>query len=388
MALSQSRRLCYNRRMENVLALLPAPARLYGSALDGIRRRLGPRVQLQTVDYPLDDQTLNQLLDFWHPDGCIVFAAEGFGFSPRTFGKIPAVYLDRTPKTGGSFLDVAQDYAENGRTAVRELLQPDISDYAFVGYKEPTAWSQARGEAFAKSIRLQGRSCHVFSESASGERTQQLEDWLLDLPKPVGIFAANDQTAKEVHALCTRNGLRIPDDVSLLGIDNIADLCESVTPKISSILTDFEQGGWLCADLLTERLAKPRLRKAVRLYPTLGVVRRASTRIGSGLDPKVAFAVNVIRARACEGLTVEDVAEEMGCSRRMAELKFRQATRRTIKDFITETRLERAKVLVRDRSLTVRDIAASCGYGTENAFRIAFAKAFRTSPNACRSAGT
>ena len=380
--------LCYNRDMDVVLALLPAPAHLYGSALNGIRRRLGPRIQLQTVDYPVSDRTLKELLSFWHPDGCIAFAAEGFAFSPRAFGKTPVVYLDRTPRTKGNFLDVVQDYAESGRTAARELLQPEIADYAFVGYKNPTAWSQMRGDAFAKAIRLQGRFCHLFPTTAGGDRTRKLETWLRNLPKPVGLFAANDRTAHEVHSLCTRNGIRIPDDVSILGIDDIASICESVTPKISSILSDFEQSGWMCADLLMKRLTNPRLRKAVRSYPSLGVVRRASTGLRSGYDSRVLFAVNVIRARACEGLTVDDIAAEMGCSRRMAELKFRQATGRTIKDLITEVRLSRARVLLRDRNLTITDVARSCGYGTANAFRIAFAKRFRTTLNAARSAGT
>ena len=371
--------LCYNRGMDVVLALLPAPAHLYGSALNGIRRRLGPRIQLQTVDYPVTDRTLKELLSFWHPEGCIVFAAEGFTFSPRVFGKTPVVYLDRTPRTKGNFLDVVQDYTENGRTAARELLQPEIADYAFVGYKNPTAWSQMRGDAFAKAIRLQGRSCHLFPTNAGGDRTRQLETWLRNLPKPVGLFAANDRTAHEVHSLCTRNGIRIPDDVSILGIDNIASICESVTPKISSILSDFEQSGWLSADLLIDRLGKPRLRKTRRIYPTLGIVSRGSTRVKQhGIPPPILRALGTIRARACDGLTVADVAAEMSCSQRLAEIRFRQAMGKTIKQLITEVRLDRAKILLRNRGLTFLEIAKSCGYGTENAFRIAYKKRFGT----------
>lgn len=101
--------LCYNHDMDTVLALLPAPAHLYESALNGIRRRLGPQIQLQTVDHPVNDQTLKELLSFWNPKDCIVFAAEGFTLSLCAFGKTPVIFIDRTPLTKGNFLDVAQD---------------------------------------------------------------------------------------------------------------------------------------------------------------------------------------------------------------------------------------------------------------------------------------
>ena len=101
---------------------------------------------------------------------------------------------------------------------------------------------------------------------------KELKSWLLALPKPVGIFAANDFTAKETHDILIHGGVAIPDNAALLGIDNISDICDSVTPGISSIASDFEQGGWLCADLLLERIANPSLRRKTLLYPSLGVV--------------------------------------------------------------------------------------------------------------------
>ena len=60
----------------------------------------------------------------------------------------------------------------------------------------------------------------------------------------------------------------------------------------------------------------------------------------------------------------------------MAEIKFIQATHMTIKDAITDARLDRAKVLLKDRNMPLAKIATACGYGTENALRIAFKKKF------------
>lgn len=368
--------------MPVILTFLPASFRLYTDVLNGIKRRINHAFDLQVVDYTVDEATFMRLLEFWKPAGCIVVAAEGLPERLRIGCRsIPAVFIDRTPMTEGNFLDVSQDYAENGREAARELIHPEIGNYAYVGYSAPTDWSRIRGESFAQSVRMQGKNCQTFQlpDDNKTSRTRALEKWLLSLPKPVGIFAANDTTAREIHMICTRNQIGIPDDVTLLGIDNIPAICESVNPGISSIMSDFEQSGWLSADLLIDRLGKPRLRKTRRIYPTLGIVSRGSTRVKQrGIPPPILRALGTIRARACDGLTVADVAAEMSCSQRLAEIRFRQAMGTTIKQSITEVRLDRAKILLRNRGLTFFEIAKTCGYGTENAFRIAYKKRFGT----------
>ena len=382
--------LCYNRPMNTVLTFLPASARLYVNVLTGIKRRMRNDFRLQTIDYAADEATLKKLLDFWRPVGCIIVAAEGVpSVSRRTFGAIPVVYLDRTPLVRGDYLDVLQDYDECARTAARELIRPEIDSYGYVGYKNDTNWSKARGAAFANAVSLQGKPCRTFSNAPShGERLKQLQKWLISLPKPAAVFAANDLTAVEVHTICLHNGIRIPEDVTLVGTDNIPDICESVAPAVSSVCADFEQGGWHSADLLLERIENPKLRRATRLYPVLGLVRRPSTCKRLGAASRVLKSIEIIRARACDGITVEDVAMEMGCTRRMAEIRFRNETGRTIKSIITETRLERARVLLKARDLSFGEVAAACGYGTENALRIAFRKHCRTTLSAYRSAGT
>ena len=60
----------------------------------------------------------------------------------------------------------------------------------------------------------------------------------------------------------------IDDRRSLLEVrqDYAAAICENEKTPLSSLCPDFEQAGWLCADLLEERIRNPHLRKALRAY--------------------------------------------------------------------------------------------------------------------------
>ena len=367
--------------MNNILVLLPEDARLYSESLAGIRRRFGNDYQERIIDYAIDPSTLRRLIAFYKPRGCIVFAWNGArSLSARNFARIPTVYMDRSKPSGGQSLDVIQDYAEGGRLAAHTLICGNRSGYAFVGDGTASKWSNERGMAFANAIRLHGHACHVYAarRRPNGD-TRSLESWLRKLPRPVSIFAANDRTACDVLSIAELNGWHVPGDVAVLGIDNIASLCESSRPRLSSIITDFERGGWEAADLLCARLKSTKLNGACRRYGTLGVIHRGSTRTRqdtSGFSIKVKRALHTIHNRAADGLTVEDIAAEMGCSRRLAEIRFRQATGSTIKAAITDVRLERAQALVRNRALPLKAIAAACGYRTVNALRTAYRKRF------------
>lgn len=363
--------------MPKVLVILPESFRLYQDNLSGIRRRLGNEWRIHVADCDPSVQEITQQLSFWHPDGCIVVAARGHALDALdVLSRYPTVFLDRTPFTPGQLLDVCQNYDDNGRLAATTLFDPGIDNYAFVGSNQNPHWSKARGQAFRRSIQALGKKCLMFEGSHKhAKRFKYLSHWLSTIPKPIGIFTANDATAAEVHAICTSMGLKIPEDIPLLGIDDDVQTCETTVPKISSIHPDFEMAGWICADLLCDRLANPRLKSACRLYSTQGVTRRESLKPQTlGCDAIVHTAIRTIHARACEGLSVDDVAAIMGYSRRMAEIRFRKATNRTIKSLITEVRIERAKVLIRNRGLSLDEISRACGYGTTNALRIAYRK--------------
>lgn len=317
------------------------------------------------------------VIDFWKPIGIIAECAGGVPeISRKTIGKIPLVYLDEDPDgEKGRALYVNSDNRQVGEVAAKELLSLDLPHYAFVGWQEPRFWSEIRRKAFQQAVKLHGKDCSVFTcppKTTAAKRTKLLGAWLKSLPKPCGIFAAHDPVAEEVLQQATVQGLSVPGDLAVVGVDDDPIICERTSPSLTSVGLDFEQGGYLCAQLLNERIRDPKLTSARQTYGVTSVTRRLSTRRFKQSDRRVTQAITYIRRTACEGVTVPMVAAVMGLQRRMAEIVFRRETGHSIHDEILDVRLERVENLLRNPRQEITAIAQICGWKSSAALRSAF----------------
>ena len=114
--------------------------------------------------------------------------------------------------------------------------------------------------------------------------------------------------------------------------------------------------------------------------PTIRLVRRASTMRIMRMDKTVRDAMERIRLKACEGLMAQDVVKLFDCSRRMAEIRFRNATGTSIVEAIRETRLEKAKELLISGPRDLGTVSNLCGYATATSFANFFAAETGLSP--------
>jgi len=329
---------------------------------------------VHAVEQQLQPEQLRDLLDFWRPDGVIVECGSATNqFDPSLFGRTPVVFLDRNPKTlARPAFCVTHDSRATARLAAHELLSLDLAAYAYVPWPEPRFWSEEREEGFAAALKLNGKGLLRFSPQASDDiRTLQraLAEWLAGLPRPVGIFAANDEMAAHVLAAADRQKLAIPQDVVVLGVDNNEMLCENTHPSLSSIVPDFEASGRKAAEMLSARIANPRLGPQTETFGPLAIIRRSSTSRTVRSDPLVLTARDLIRRRACEGLKARDVVKLFDCSRRMAEIRFRAVTGHSILDEIQSVRRAKAVELLKDPMLNRDAVANFCGYSSANALR-------------------
>ena len=189
----------------------------------------------------------------------------------------------------------------------------------------------------------------------------------MQIPKPCGIFAANDSVAAEVLAAAAQSGFDVPREIAVCGVDNFAPICEHTTPTLTSIQPDFLLAGELAARTLGEIIDK-KCHEAIRLtFGPANIVRRASTRTGHRYDPEVTAAVELIRRKACEGISSADVVTTFKCSRRMAEVRFRQIVGHSILDEIQSVRLERAKEMLSNTGQDISAISNFCGFKAANA---------------------
>lgn len=359
--------------------------------LDGVREaasRLGWRVQ---VSSPISSKgEIAELEKFWNPIGYIVASGISKGAMPAAlFGEKPVVwfYLPDDRLYPASHC-VCEDPVAVARLAVKELLPLGLARYGYVCDVGRPAWSEPRREAFRQALALHGARMEFFDPTAHDRDNTtfaaSLSSWLRSGPLPIGVFAVNDAMSSRIASACTAAGLRIPDDVAIVGVSDDASFCEGQVATLSSIAMNYAAGGRLAVEKLA-RLAAGREDAAPSVFSPLWVVRRASTTRLDKPDDDVSRALERIRREACGGLAARDVLKDFGIPRRTAEMRFRAAVGRSILEEIRRVRLETAKRLLAESRTTIDAVAFQSGYASSAAFATFFRAETGTTPTAWRA---
>ena len=378
-----------NRMKEKVVLVFHSSVRSsWSETLSGIYRFARPQGwNVQVIEHEPNRKSIVELLAFWHPAGVIVEGGvdEKGVFLSGVFDRVPTVYLACDQKRlKRSALRVNHDSESIGRMAAREFLSLGLSSFAYFGFTG-MFWSEERGRCFGEALRLNGRVAQTFTRRffESGKRTAEkgfrarFAAWLKKLPKPCGLFAANDLLAVEALNVCHAAGIVVPEEIAVLGVDNDEIACENAEPTLSSVRPNFEEAGFLCAQLLSERIArKGRFAgNAQQSFAAAGIVHRQSTRLLPKSDVEVSKAMEMIRLRACEGLKPRDVFALFSKSRRSAELKFKAITGRPVQEAINLARLEKVKDLLAREDVKIESIAGRCGWKSAAQLRVFFREA-------------
>jgi len=280
----------------------------------------------------------------------------------------PALYTDRLANT--SF--VTSDSEGVGRAAAEAFLGKGFVHFAYVPDVYDWDWSALRGQGFAMRLAAEGLPCaHYRCPNDRARKDWALDQkhlarWLHELPKPVAILAAHDARARQILETCHGNGLNVPGEVALLGVDDDEMICENTMPTLSSVQPDFEAGGYEAARLL-EELMRGKTRGVCNIcYGVKQVVLRESSRFAHAVDRRYLRGLEFIRLNAGTAITVTDIARHMGVSRRLAEMLFRKHVGHSILDEIQEVRLTRLKTFLSETTLPIGTITWQCGYQSEN----------------------
>ncbi len=253
------------------------------------------------------------------------------------------------------------DNREAGRMAARHFLSRQYSHLYFAGTGNDDLSGQDRREGFCTQASDAGLEPQLFPPLCLTAPLTEWEAYLRRMPEPAAVFCQNDGIARRLVACCQRIGRLIPESVALLGCGN--SLLDSFFAGIgiSSIETDYHELGMEAANLLdillTEQPAAPIHRK---VNPK-GLIMRETTGPGN-LHPLVARAIDLMQHQISSCLTMRDLARQMHASRRLLELRFREYLGRSPKAELIRMRMERARELLSQPHMPIRNIAEQCGY--------------------------
>ena len=326
-----------------------------------------------------DRKKSEQMVRAWHPDGCLVYCAPPHGV-PVGLDRLPCpcVFLNPSEDLQNS---VRHDSAATGRLAAGELMRLGLDSFAFVGPNTPFAWSIARLHGFTEALLACGRTPAVYPG-------RSLETWLKNLPRPCGLFAANDALAEKVVVAALSAGLAIPSDVTILGVDDDTRVCENAEVSLSSIRPDFAACARLAVSALAAQMEQPCTQTRTLVYGDEGIIHRASTRLLRGHTPALAAALEFIRRNALFGITPEDLLRRMKGSRRSIETSFRAAVGHSILDEIHAIRLAEAKRLLANPALPIASITAQVGYTSQNFLARLFKRTYGMTMREYRASAT
>ena len=287
---------------------------------------------------------------------------------------------------------VETDDAGIARIAVEHLTERGFRTLAFCGVPGFN-WSTWRKQYFQQFAEQAGCECLVHETldrndpgySWSRER-RNLAQWLRGLPRPVGIMACYDIQAQKLLDVCREEGIAVPEEVAVLGVDNDRLLCDLADPPLTSIACNTRRTGYEAASLLDRMMSGEQVPVDPILVAPLGIEARQSTDILAIDDREVAAALRYIRENAFQGINVQDVLGVVPLSRRSLESRFRKLLGRTPHQEITRLRIERVKQLLSETSLSLAEIADRAGYEHIEYLSVAFKKATGLSPGRFRAA--
>jgi GntR family transcriptional regulator, arabinose operon transcriptional repressor len=272
-----------------------APRTLSGA--ERVLRQRGYSVQVASTEYSLEQENriLRQMVDDG-VCGCILWGVKGPNegrYLAQIVGKFPVVLIDRT-LDGLSFPCVSSNSYAGGMQAMRHLIELGHERIAFLARPHTHLWTvserlrsyndamEAAGyEALPPILVGDEKELSSFNAylTSDDQLLQPLVDVLQSADRPTAIFAVNDWMAIRALRAAKYAGLHVPDDLSLVGFDNL-DIVDYLTPPLTTIAQNAELMGAEAARRLLALTDGEPSEAVLTLLPTRLIVRQSTGRMG------------------------------------------------------------------------------------------------------------
>lgn len=262
--------------------------------------------------------------------------------------------------------NITSRYKQTGQMAADFFLQKGFRNFAFYGYKD-VVWSEERCMGFRDRIVEKGfGDCFFEYQKQSLENlwfyeSEPVANWIRSLPRPVALMACDDTQGNKIMELCRVLGIKIPEEVAVLGVDNDEIICGLSDPPLSSVNLNIVKGGYEAAQLI-ERLLRDKdaISEDVVIQPVT-IENRLSTDVYATDNPLILMALRYIHQNLINKISVEDIVRQVPLSRRLLEIRFRQVTGQSVYQYISNLRMERFSQLLLASTEPIAELAAQVG---------------------------
>ncbi len=254
-----------------------------------------------------------------------------------------------------------------GQMGAKYFLERGFRNFAFYGFKG-IVWSEERLEGFIDEIERAG-----YGDSISEYQNTDIDDiwfydtdslmgWLRELPKPVGVMACDDNQGRHIIEACGHCGIKIPEEVAVLGVDNDEIVCTLSNPPLSSIGQSVERGGYDAAALIERMIDNPEGQFGDVVVEPTGVVTRQSTDVYASDDAYISVVLKHIHGNSDTRMSVDDVVGLVPLSRRLLETRFKNVTGLSVYSYMLKVRIDKLAQRLLTSDETIIEIALEMGF--------------------------
>ncbi len=277
---------------------------------------------------------------------------------------------------------VTHDQRKVGAMAAEYLM--DLGRRTILLLGQHAAYSLERIEGFQSKWTLHRGSAPAEVVEDHTQLPQVLHRWLEVRPFPDALFCTSDELALYAIKYLETRGLRIPQDVAVVGVghEEIHSLC--LGREITSVVTDHLSLASRILEVLDWIEADPSTFKQPERVPPQEVYSGETSCRVLPEDPGLRAAGELLVGDSLRDLNLDRLAAEAAMSRRNFERKFKQDTGISPGQAIREARMSLAKRLLVDSRVSIETVAEECGYADRYHFSVRFKKDTGHTPAAYR----
>ena len=293
--------------------------------------------------------------------------------------KIPHVMVGTHNRFAG-VLSVDVDDLAVGREAADALSQVGFKSLACLGNGTP--YSDLRIQGFEDSVRKSELPFFTHTELGFEERrcsesfhdpSEEMKSWLMELPKPCGIFAVHDPLGRFLSGACSQLGIRVPDDVAIIGANNDPLVCGLTYPMLSSVSIPWDNFGQFVGSSMQRMIdGGSGWKRTLHLIQPSGVIFRHSANHLAVRDKTLRRALSFMTERIKEPITVSILCDQLRIARRSLERKFKESFNCTPWEMLCQMRVNEAKRLLMETGHPISRISELCGFNDPERMAVVF----------------